>query len=75
MHRLLAQLLSATIRRLSLFERQVLRLREDQTHAIRNVHDNNTILPGFPGKTTHAQTVITRPLTEGCGLEARLVSE
>ena len=24
-------------------------------------------------KSTHAQTVITRPLTEGCGLEARLV--
>ena len=24
------------------------------------------------GKSTHAQTVNTRPLTEGCGLEARL---
>ena len=29
-------------------------------------------LPGFLVKSTHAQTVITRPLTEGCGLEARL---
>ena len=26
----------------------------------------------FLGKSTHAQTVITRPLTEGCGLEAWL---
>ena len=26
----------------------------------------------FLGKSMHAQTVITRPLTEGCGLEARL---
>ena len=31
-------------------------------------------LPGFLVKSTHAQTVITRPLTEGCGLEARLDS-
>ena len=28
----------------------------------------------FMGKSTHAQTVITRPLIEGCGLEARLVT-
>ena len=29
----------------------------------------------FLGKSTHAQTVITRPLTEGCGLEARLMHD
>ena len=29
----------------------------------------------FLGKSTHAQTVITRPVTEGCGLEARLHSK
>ena len=52
--------------------RQALRLREEQTRAIRNVYDGMPFLPGFLVKSTHAQTVITRPLTEGCGLEARL---
>ena len=46
-HRLLARLLSATVRRLSLLERQVLRLREEQTRAIRNVYDGNDIFPRF----------------------------
>ena len=46
-HRLLARLLSATVRRFSLLERQVLRLREEQTRAIRNVYDGNAIFPRF----------------------------
>ena len=49
-HRLLARLLSATARRLSLLERQVLHLREDQTRAIRNVYDSNAIFTRFSGK-------------------------
>ena len=46
-HRLLARLLSATVHCLSLLERQVLRLREEQTGAIRNIYDGNAIFPRF----------------------------
>ena len=65
------RLLSAIVRRLSLLERQVLHLKKSRHAQYATYTMVTTFSPGFPGKIN---ACAHRPLSEGCGLEARLIT-
>ena len=72
-HRLLARLLSATVRLVG--KAGITFKRRADTRDTQRIRWQRHFSQVFLGKSTHAQTVITRPLTEGCELEARLASK